>query len=157
MTIDAMLDLTISRVIRAPRQSVWDAWADPRRFERWWLPAPYQCKVVEMDLRPGGGFVTRMSEDGHQFTPHLDACFLEVEPMVRIVFSNVLLGGWRPAETSYPTPLTATMTFRDDDEGTRYDAHVMHRNDADRATHEQMGFHEGWGGVIEQLAALVEG
>lgn len=45
------LDLAISRVIRAPRQLVWSAWADTATFERWWVPAPYKCRVVAMDLR----------------------------------------------------------------------------------------------------------
>jgi uncharacterized protein YndB with AHSA1/START domain len=32
----------------------------------------------------------------------------------------------------------------------------MHRNIADRNQHEQLGFHDGWGTVIRQLADLVE-
>jgi uncharacterized protein YndB with AHSA1/START domain len=32
----------------------------------------------------------------------------------------------------------------------------MHRSSADRNTREQMGFHDGWGTVAEQLASLVE-
>ena len=32
----------------------------------------------------------------------------------------------------------------------------MHKNNADRNMHEEMGFYDGWGTVIEQLAALVE-
>ena len=40
------LDLTISRVIKAPRPVVWSAWTDPASFEQWWIPAPAKCKVV---------------------------------------------------------------------------------------------------------------
>jgi len=43
-----------------------------------WVPAPAICKVVEMDLRPGGALTTQISEDGAAFAPHLDACFLEL-------------------------------------------------------------------------------
>jgi uncharacterized protein YndB with AHSA1/START domain len=32
---DPDLDLTISRVIKAPRQAIWNAWADPRNLEKW--------------------------------------------------------------------------------------------------------------------------
>jgi uncharacterized protein YndB with AHSA1/START domain len=49
-------DLTISKFIKAPRSAVWKAWSEPKHFERWWIPAPMQCKVIKMDLRPGGGF-----------------------------------------------------------------------------------------------------
>ena len=141
--VNTELDLTISRVIRAPRAAVWAAWADPRSFEQWWIPAPLACKVMEMDLRPGGAFMTKMSEDGQRFTPHLNACFLQIETGQRIVFSNALTGGWRPADKFYPTALTAIITFRDHPEGTHYAAHVMHKSAADRDSHNDMGFAEG--------------
>ena len=32
----------------------------------------------------------------------------------------------------------------------------MHSNTADRNTHEQMGFYDGWGTVTRQLAELTE-
>ncbi len=151
--VNPELDLTISRVIRAPRPAVWSAWTDPASFEQWWVPAPAKCRVEEMDLRPGGSLVTRISENGGDFAPHLSACFLAVDDLERIVFTNALVGGWRPAEHPF---MTAVITLRDHPEGTDYAAHVMHRNAADRDMHQELGFHDGWGTVIEQLAALVE-
>lgn len=147
------LDLTISRVIKAPRSVVWNAWADPASFEQWWIPAPTKCKVVEMDLRPGGPFVTRMSEKGGDFMPHLNACFLDIAAGERIVFTDALLGGWRPAEQPF---MTAIITLQDHPLGTDYAAHVMHKNNADRNMHKEMGFYDGWGTVAEQLAKLAE-
>jgi uncharacterized protein YndB with AHSA1/START domain len=55
---DPTRDLQISRVLTAPRHAVWEAWTDRTRFEQWWVPAPAQCKVQEMDLRAGGAFIT---------------------------------------------------------------------------------------------------
>ena len=52
--------------------------------------------------------------------------------------------------------MSAVITFRDHAGGTEYTAHAMHKNRADRDTHEKMGFHDGWGTVIGQLASLVE-
>src|SRR6478736_367660 len=101
------LDLTISRVIKAPRLAIWRAWTDPPSFEQWWVPAPARCKVVEMDLRPGGAFVTYISEDSGDFVPHISGCFLAVDDLERIVFTNSLVGGWRPAEQPF---LTAIIT-----------------------------------------------
>lgn len=68
---DTEFDLTTSRIIRAPRSLVWSAWADPVSFAQWWIPAPTRCKVVAMELRPGGAFVTEMSENGGALVPHL--------------------------------------------------------------------------------------
>src|SRR5215210_8672967 len=77
-SINPDLDLTISRVIKAPRSVIWSAWSDPSSFEQWWVPAPARCKVLELDLHPGGPFETQISEDGGDFVPHLSACFLDV-------------------------------------------------------------------------------
>jgi uncharacterized protein YndB with AHSA1/START domain len=147
------LDLTISRIIHAPRSAVWAAWTDRASFEQWWVPAPAVCKVVEMDLRPGGSFLTQISENEGEFTPHISGCFLAVDDLERIVFTNSLVGGWRPAEKPF---MSAIITLNDHAEGTEYVAHVMHRNNADRSTHEEMGFYDGWGTVTKQLAELAE-
>jgi len=147
------LDLTISRVIKAPRPVVWSAWTDRARFEQWWVPAPATCKILEMDLRPGGSFLTQISEDGGEFTSHINGCFLAIDNLERIVFTNSLVSGWRPAEDPF---MTAIITLKDHPMGTGYVAHVMHRNNADRNMHEEMGFYDGWGTVTKQLAELAE-
>jgi uncharacterized protein YndB with AHSA1/START domain len=145
-------ELTIARFIQAPPAKVWKAWSTPEHLEKWWIPAPIECKVVKLDLRPGGGFETRMREDGGEFRPHVDGCFLEIVPEARLVFTTVLTEGWRPAEPWLA--LTAIITFAAEGSGTRYAARVLHRNAADARKHEEMGFHEGWGTAIDQLAAF---
>jgi uncharacterized protein YndB with AHSA1/START domain len=106
-----------------------------------------------MDLRPGGSFVTQISENSAAFAPHMRACFLAVDDLERIVFTNALVGGWRPAEQPF---MTAIITLQDHPLGTDYVAHVMHKNNADRNMHEELGFYDGWGTVGEQLARLAE-
>jgi uncharacterized protein YndB with AHSA1/START domain len=151
--LDPDLDLSVNRVIRAPRSDVWAAWTDPRRFEQWWVPAPEVCRVREMDLRPGGSFRTELSHGDGEFSPHITGCFLAVEEGERIVFTDALVAGWRPADSSF---LTAVITMRDHAEGTEYTAAALHRDVADRDRHEELGFQEGWGTVTGQLAELVE-
>lgn len=147
------LDLTVSRIIAAPRSAIWSAWTDPASFEQWWVPAPQVCRVRDMDLRPGGSFRTEISQDGSRFGAHITGCFLAVEELERIVFTDALIAGWRPSETSF---LTAVIDMKDHPDGTEYTATAMHRNIADRDQHEQLGFHDGWGTVTRQLAELVE-
>lgn len=154
MTLDPERDLEISRIIKAPRSDVWDAWTQPEQFAKWWIPAPALCRVAEMDLRPGGALTTLISEDGADFGPHLRACYLEIEAGRRIVFTNALVGGWRPAEQPF---ITAVITLDDHDLGTAYRAVVMHKDPETRNTHQELGFYDGWGTVAAQLAKLVEG
>lgn len=148
------LDLGLERIIRAPRATVWSAWTDPSRLEQWWVPAPSRCRVDRLDPRPGGAFVTRLSDDGAEFVPHLDACFLAVDELERIVFTNAVDSEWRPA--SPDVAMTATITLHDHPDGTDYRIVVRHGDPEARARHEKLGFAEGWGSVAGQLAALAE-
>jgi uncharacterized protein YndB with AHSA1/START domain/DNA-binding transcriptional ArsR family regulator len=147
------LDLSISRVIKAPRSVVWSAWTERESFEQWWVPAPARCRVVEMDLRPGGSFITQISDAGGDFRTHMTCCFLAVDDRERIVFADALVGGWRPAVHPF---MTAIITLRDHPQGTEYVATALHRTFADRREHEGMGFYDGWRTVTEQLAELAE-
>ena len=149
------LDLGLQRVIRAPRALVWRAWTDPAQLAKWWVPAPTVARVDKLDVHPGGGFVTMMSDDGVEFVPHTDQVFLVVEPEQRLVFTNAIDSTWRPA-TPAPVPLTAEITFSDHPDGTDYRVVVRHGDPAAKAYHEELGFFEGWGSVTEALAALAE-
>jgi uncharacterized protein YndB with AHSA1/START domain len=153
--MNSALDLTLERVIRAPRAAVWRAWTDASRLERWWLPAPARCRVDRLEARPGGALVTRMSEDGTVFVLHMDACFLVVEELERIVFTNAINSDWRPVRPE-PVAMTAEVTLRDHPEGTDYRVVVRHGDPADRDMHERLGFAEGWGTVTAQLAGVAE-
>jgi len=147
-------ELSIARFINAPPAVVWKAWSTPEHLAKWWIPAPIECQVVKLDLRPGGGFETRMREPEGEFQPHVDGCFLEIVPEVRLVWTTVLTEGWQPAEPWLA--LTAIIAFEAQESGTRYSARVLHKNTADSQKHEEMGFHDGWGTTIDQLAVFAE-
>lgn len=149
------LDLVLERIIRAPRTAVWRAWTDPSRFAQWWLPAPIACRVDRLEVRPGGAMVTRMSEDGETFAPHMDAAFLVVDELERIVFTNAIDGELRPARPE-PVAMTAEITMADHPDGTSYRALVRHGDPASRDRHEKLGFFDGWGAVTAQLAEVAE-
>jgi uncharacterized protein YndB with AHSA1/START domain len=154
--VNPELDLAMDRVIKAPPATVWKAWTDPAAFSRWWLPAPLHCRVERLDVRPGGGLVTSMSEDGSVFVPHADACFLVVEEGRRLVFTNAVDSAWRPAAPA-PVAMTAEITLVEHPDGTEYRALVRHGDPEARARHEELGFDDGWSTVAAQLAAVAEG
>lgn len=154
-TVDPRRDLTLERVIRAPRSTVWRAWTDPALLQRWWVPAPTIARIDRLDVQPGGAFVTRMSEDGRTFSAHTDSIFLVVEPQERLVFTNAIDSSWHPAAPA-PVPMAAEIILREHPEGTDYRVVVRHGDPADRDRHEELGFFEGWGSVTNALAALAE-
>jgi uncharacterized protein YndB with AHSA1/START domain len=146
---DPKLDLVLERVIDVPRDLVWAAWTLPEHVVRWFTPAPWTVANCEIDLRPGGVFSTVMrSPEGKDF-PNV-GCYPEVVPKARLVWTDALLPGYRPAENPF---FTAILTLTPEGSGTRYKATAIHRDEAGRRRHEEMGFHEGWGKALDQLVA----
>jgi uncharacterized protein YndB with AHSA1/START domain len=150
---DAKLDLEIVRLVAAPRAKVWRAWSDPNILKQWWCPKPWVTEVRAFDFRSGGAFHTFMSgpDGGESDNPGL---FLDVVPMERIVWTSMLVAGWRPA-----TPwlgMTGIFTLAEEGAGTRYTARCLHKDDADRQKHEGMGFFDGWGTMIRQLEEVAQ-
>jgi len=153
MNTNNKTDLTVTRIIKAPRSAIWKAWAEPEHLAKWWAPVPVKTTVDKLELRAGGAFDFVMHmEDG---TEHGDeACFLEVVENERIVWTSALQGGWRPNKGDMP--FTAVITLEEHPEGTKYTATALHQNDEDRKKHADMGFVNGWGTAIDQLAKIAE-
>lgn len=113
------------------------------------------CRVVKMDLRPGGGFETMMRETGGEFQPHVEGCFLDVVAGERIVFTTVLREEWQPIDPWLA--MTGVVTMEDAGADTRYIARALHRSAEDAQRHADMGFTDGWGMAIDQLGVVAAG
>ena len=159
------LDLVLERTLDAPRDLVWRALTEPALLKRWFAPRPYEISEFELDLKPGGIFRMRMvGPDGFDTGHGNPGCVLEVVEGERLAWTSALGPGFRPAETGEGCesfPMTAVMSLADAGDGrTLYRAVALHKNQADRDMHAQMGFHEGWGtcaGQLEQLAGELVG
>lgn len=46
--------LTVERTFDAPRDRVWDAYANADKFVQWWGPEGWETTVKELNLEPGG-------------------------------------------------------------------------------------------------------
>jgi uncharacterized protein YndB with AHSA1/START domain len=58
-------ELTISRVIRAPREKVFSAWTTPELLTQWWGPGLVTCPEAHVDLREGGAYrLANLEADG---------------------------------------------------------------------------------------------
>ena len=149
---DPKRDLKLERDVDVPAELVWKAWTEPEHMREWFVPKPWTITSVEIDLRPGGRFnFTMRSPEGNEF-PNF-GCYLEVVPNQRLVFTDTLLAGFRPA----PKPFfTAALLLAPQGAGTRYTALAIHGDEAARKRHEEMGFQHGWGMVLDQLVAFTK-
>ena len=146
-------DLSVSRVINAPRSVVWRAWKEPEYFVKWWAPAPVVTISNKHDFFPGGGFDTTMHLPDGAILEGGEGCFLEIVENERIVFTDAIQGGWRPNEEAF---FSAVVVLEDHSEGTLYRATALHKNDDDRKKHAEMGFLDGWGTALDQLNAVAK-
>jgi uncharacterized protein YndB with AHSA1/START domain len=150
-TSPADRELALSRIIDAPPHKVYRAWTEPELLKRWFAPAPFTTPVAELDVRPGGAnLIVMRSADGTEFPNR--GVYLEVVPNERLVFTDAYTEAWQPSGKPF---MTVILTFEDEGGRTRYTARVRHWTAEDRETHENMGFHQGWGQCADQLAALV--
>lgn len=144
-------DLVLTRIIDAPREKVYRAWAEPELLKQWFAPLPYTISLAEIDLRPGGSnLIVMRAPDGEEIPNR--GVYLEVVKNERLVFTDAYSKAWEPSEKPF---MTVIMTFEDEGGKTKYTALARHWTVADREAHEKMGFHQGWGQCADQLAALV--
>ena len=133
---------------------MWKAWTEPEHVKRWFAPAPWEIVDCEIDLRPGGVFSTTMrSPEGHEM-PNEPGCYLEIVENRKLVFTDALGPGYRPKADPF---FTAVILLEPAGSGTRYTAIAIHADEDGKKKHEEIGFHEGWGKVLDQLVEFAKG
>ena len=146
-------ELVLERTLDAPRDKVWRCWTEPQLLQQWFAPTPWTVSDATLDVRPGGVTAFTMRGPEGQAFPNAGV-YLDVVPGERIVTTDAYTRAWEPSERPF---MTATVTFEDAPGGkTRYRAVASHWNAEDKAAHEAMGFHEGWGQCADQLEALAK-
>lgn len=147
-------ELVLARIVDATPEQLFKVWTTPERFPEWFCPKPWRAEVTKMDLTPGGASENVMfGPDGERFENK--GVYLEIVPNKKIVFTDAFTAGWVPAEDG--GMMTATLTFETQADGkTLYIARAGHPTVEKLKTHEQMGFHEGWGIVAEQMEAVAK-
>ena len=131
-------EFTITRVLDAPRELVWQAWTDPEHMSRWFGPHGFTTPVatVTMDVRPGGTFeFTMVSDDDGNEIPS-GGTFLEVVEPERLV--------WRDRDVD----LLVTVTFAELGDRTEMTCHVVGRTGGAAA-------YDGWSTMFDKLGELL--
>ncbi len=163
LNLNPELDLVLERIIDVPRELVWQAWTTPEKLMPWFCPLPWKTVECEIDLRVGGKFYTVMQSPEGQSFPNT-GCYLEIIPNEKLVWTNAVEPGFRPAKTPEANPghecaefsMTAIIMLELHAKGTKYTALVMHATKETRIQHEKMGFEEGWGACLDQLVAMIK-
>jgi uncharacterized protein YndB with AHSA1/START domain len=83
-------ELVVTRSFNGPARIVFEAWANPELFTRWWVPKSSGASLLscEMDIRTGGSYrlVFGHPSSGQPMT--FFGRYIEVTPHERLVWTN---------------------------------------------------------------------
>jgi len=97
----ASRQLSITRLINAPRKLLWEVWTNPEHIKNWWGPDGFRTTIHQMDVTANGVWDFIMhGPDGTDY-PNKDV-FVEIIKPEKIVYDHV----------NYPLHRT-TITFED--------------------------------------------
>ena len=141
-------EVTVSRLIAAPRELVFKAWTDPAHLARWWGPHGFSNPVCEVDARVGGTlYIIMRGPDGTDYP--MRGVFREVVVPQRLVFTN------SPVDAD-DRPLLdghTTVTFADEGGKTRVTVVMRATALAPVAARMLEGMEMGWIQSIDRLEA----
>lgn len=139
MTLDdTPLSLTVDRTIKAPIETVFDAWLDPAMLKRFMCPGPgMTTPTAEANATVGGRFDLVMKA-GDDEMPH-GGVYQEINRPNRLVFS------WESPFNAEGS--TVSLEFRKVDDGTHVTLnHIRFVSEESRDNHEG-----GWTHILATL------
>lgn len=82
------LEVVVTRTFDAPARLVFEAWANPELFQKWWVPKsmPFSVQSYEADVRVGGAYRLVFAAQGA--TMAFFGRYLEVTPHSRLAWTN---------------------------------------------------------------------
>ena len=138
-------NLTVQRVIHAPRNRVFRAWTNPDEILKWFAPGDCRTLNAHIDLRVGGSYHFRVFTHGMEMD--LVGVFREIDAPSRLVYTWQFKGGPPP---DMPETLV-TVEFVEKDAATV--VRIKHEKLPTPDVRDQHRI--GWEGCLDKLAALV--
>lgn len=138
--------ITITRVLNAPRERVFEAWTRPEHLTKWFGPRDFSAPEVSVDLRPGGAWRACIrSPEGRDYWMH--GVYREIIPPERLVFTHV----WEEGHDSPGHETLVSVTLEDQGGKTKLTFHkAMLESVAERISQGT-----GWSECLDRLAQLL--
>ncbi|UUV31412.1 SRPBCC domain-containing protein [Amycolatopsis roodepoortensis] len=136
-----MADLTITRLLDAPRDLVFRVWTDPDHLAHWWGPTGFTATSCTVNLAEGGKWRICMSNGETDLWA--SGVYHEIVPPERLVFSFA----WEEPAGFRGHDTLVTVTLSDLDGKTEMAFHqAIFETVADRDSHA-----EGWQSCLSRL------
>jgi len=147
----APLTIKVSRLIRAPRERVFEAWTHPDLRRKWWQHGQ-GLAACDINARPGGRY--RMTQIGgsceefpvpSDFEWVMEGEFLEVTRPSRLVFT------WNVNHNPPVVNNRVTIDLREVPGGTE----VTITHEGIETPQLRDGTHEGWSSLLDSMAEVL--
>lgn len=142
-------EIVITRVIDAPADVLFEAYANPEHCKKWFGPKGWPLTLCEMDFRVGGRFRFAMTgPSGKQNTP-FGGEYLEIVTNKKIVFDNGF-------ELPGAERMIVTYTYDEVDGKTAFTIHTLFSSVEAKNKHVGAGFEAGYNSAIDQMEELAK-
>jgi uncharacterized protein YndB with AHSA1/START domain len=140
-------ELVINRTFRAPRELVWQAWADPKLMIKWMGPKHHPANHYENDFRPGGAWRSCLASPDGSEVLWLGGKYHELVEPERLVFTFA----WDNHPDGSKNEMLVTLTLAEEGTNTR-----MTLRQTRFTSVEQRDDHgQGWSSSIDRLEELL--
>ena len=137
-------EIVVTRVIDAPRESVFAAFTEREHIEKWWLPSG--STTQEMTVKPGGLWrYSQPGPDGAHYS--FKVKFIEIARPERLVYDF-----GTDAENA-PEPVRTNVTFEEEQGKTKVTLQLLF---ATAAAREEAAKYGGVGGAKAALESLAD-
>lgn len=80
-------EMSITRLVDAPRELVWKIWTEPEHIQEWWGPNGFTNSIHKFDLTPGGDWTLTMhGPDGTDYPNEIR--FVEIIRNERLIYDH---------------------------------------------------------------------
>ena len=143
-------ELTLTRIIHAPRALVWKVWTDSQHMAQWWGPRGFTNPVCRLDVRPGGSIRIDMRAPDGVVYPMTGTYNEIVEPRLLVFTSDALDKNGKPLFKVFNT-----ITFAEQDGNTKLIMHASVSNITPEAAPYLAGMETGWTQSLERLENFI--
>lgn len=143
-------EVTLTRVLNAPRELVYDVWTDPEHMKQWCGPTGFISPVCRVETKNGGKMYIEMQAPDHSIYP-VHGYYHELVRPEKIVFVHDV----RDEADKHLFDIWHTITFKAEGAQTVLTVHAEAQNIKPEAMHFVEGMEEGWTQCIDKLENYV--
>ncbi len=147
-------EVTLTRILNAPRELVFKAWTDPKMLANWWGPRGFTNPECEVDLRPGGALRICMHAPQFGFPNHwMEGTFKEIVTPERLIFIS---RAFVDENGNASLEVLNTITFEQVGDKTKITVHAVVIKATPEMAPALAGMEIGWSQSLDKLAEELE-